>query len=283
MPPPSFVLNPDAWTLFIDCKEPTAEKMAKSYISNYKIAAKVSTLAVADYWFVHSDKVWVGIERKTISDLMSSITQDGRYEDQTSRILKSEIPFMFFLIVGDLNSLGPRERKIIDSALLHLQMQAPLKVSVVADKDAAQEWIVKTHSYLCADPCPERITAPSIESIQLHCKKKKLETAQDVYIAQLMCVHGVSEKKAQAIAQVHPTLIDLVETYKKCNSPSSRTLLLKDIPCGKQKIGPTLSTRVYTCIMNETPSEPESKRKKRKTNSSNSKEEESIDYVNVKL
>ena len=94
-------------------------------------------------------------------------------------------------------------------------------------------------------PCDKRIAAPLSEVIQTTCKKRKLETQSDVYLAQLMCISGVSEMKARVIRNVYQNFEELFAAYKKTDDKEG---LLKDFQAGKKKIGIVLSGRIYNSI-----------------------------------
>lgn len=257
------------WTIYVDCKEPKAQELCndlKTYSVNSKVGvledwfeneetevpvdAQVQNLSCADYWCVKNGKVWAMIERKTLSDMDASIVQDLRYKDQAARMLKAKVPFTFYLIVGSLDSIdGPAQQRII-SSLQHLQMEANLKVSYVPHSGHVLPYLVKTYQYLVSNPTPECITIPFVEKIQADCRKRKIDTPAVAYIAQLCAIYGVTEDSAKSIARVHGDMPTLIKAYEKCVDEVQRMRLLREIQVKKKKIGPILSERIYSCIMN---------------------------------
>jgi ERCC4-type nuclease len=248
------------WTLHIDCAEKNAATLAEE-LTLYGLKTKVSNLEVADFWFEKDGKVWCAIERKKMDDLLSSII-DGRYNDQRARLLKSEVPHLFFLIVGSIESLESSDKKRVNSAILHLQMYKNLKVAYIDHEGYTKPFFVELHQYLCNDPNLDRITAPSFEHIQINCKKRKLDNHKDVYTAQLMCVQGISEDKANAIRNSYPDLAYLMKSYENTKDEKQRAEMLKDLQAGKKKLGPVASERIYRCIMNKPAEDPSLKRHK---------------------
>lgn len=235
----------DDWVLHVDSREQKCEKLCEE-LTSAGLNVKRDTLSVADYWFSKGGTVWCGIERKTLEDLKSSII-DGRYKDQTARMLDSTIPHLWFLVVGDLQSLDGRDRQQLESAMIHVQMHKNIKVRNVPHEGFVKPFLINMRRYLCEDPSVERITAPLVQHVQLSCAKRKLDSHEKVYIAQLMCVHGVSEAKAKAVAAIYPDLVSLLRAYGNCPKGSK---MLKDVQCGKQKLGPVISARVYQCMVN---------------------------------
>jgi ERCC4-type nuclease len=256
------------WTLYIDAKEPKASKELAEELRSYNMNTEVSDMAVGDYWMVKDGKIYCSVERKKMADLLASIP-DGRYTDQTARMLKSEIPHLFFLVIGSIEALDGPDKQRVNSAMLHLQMHRNIKVAYLDHEGHVKPFFVKMHQYLCEDPSIDRITAPLIEHVQANCRKKKLDTHKDVFTAQLMCVHGVSEAKANCIANMYDDFPTLIKTYESLPDEQQRISLLKDVPCGKQKLGPVLSERIYRCIMNKDGDELSVRTAKRKATATN--------------
>lgn len=247
------------WVLHIDCKEPNAPELAEE-IRSFNIETKVDNLAICDYWYYETTahltvfrltkegKVWCGVERKKLADLLSSI-QDGRYKDQTSRILKAGIPHSFFLVVGSIEALDGPDSQKVQHAMLHLQMYQNIKVAYVPHVGFVKPFFVKMHQYLCEDPSLERFSYPLIENLQNICRKRKLDTHKDVFPAQLMCIHGVSEGKATVICAVYCDFAALIQAYGALPEEKQKIAMLKDLQAGGKKIGPVLSERIFRCVM----------------------------------
>ena len=66
---------------------------------------EIKMLEIGDIIFYHEDKIVLLIERKTITDLSSSI-KDGRYREQKKRLLCCGIPVdkVLYLLEGDVNN-----------------------------------------------------------------------------------------------------------------------------------------------------------------------------------
>ena len=88
----------------------------------------VVSMGCDPYRFSREGRVWAVIERKTMSDFVASII-DGRYVDQTARMLKSGVRHMYFLVVGLVEYPDDHTRDMIDSAIMHLQMKHSIKAS----------------------------------------------------------------------------------------------------------------------------------------------------------
>lgn len=72
---------------------------------------------------------------------------------------------------------------------------------------------------------------------------------------------GVSVDKAAAISAVYPTLNSLYSAYQKCRGPEECEALLAGIEVvsgnrvKSSRIGPSLSSRIYECMMSSDPTQ----------------------------
>jgi ERCC4-type nuclease len=84
------------------------------------------------------------IERKTVSDLLSSI-KDGRYEEQSHRLIHaSGFPKhnIFYVIEGSLSFLKPAEKQILYSAITSLAVFKGFSVYHTGTIQETGEWIL---------------------------------------------------------------------------------------------------------------------------------------------
>lgn len=140
------------YKLYIDNREPLEiieelKKLNSNTKINYEII--VATLPLFDYLITHNDfnleniennleKIIVAIERKSESDLISSI-KDGRYKEQSCRMENINInnSDIYYLIEESKpvynNKNKETERKIIQSAIISLSYQK--KFSILYSKN----------------------------------------------------------------------------------------------------------------------------------------------------
>ena len=87
------------------------------------------------------------IERKTFSDLLSSI-KDGRYEEQSHRLLNtSELPphSIVYLLEGMFSQVAnPKDKRIIYSSMTTLHYFKGFSVYRVSSTQEAAEWTLLT-------------------------------------------------------------------------------------------------------------------------------------------
>ena len=84
------------------------QKLMLASSSSSNIELKVETLPLGDIIIGNETQDFLIIERKSLTDLLSSI-KDGRYEEQSYRLngLNHHNHNIIYLIEGDVNKLNP--------------------------------------------------------------------------------------------------------------------------------------------------------------------------------
>lgn len=87
------------------------------------------------------------IERKTFSDLLASI-RDGRYEEQSYRLMHSDIGLplhnVVYLLEGMFSQMKEKDRKIIFASITSLQYFKGFSVMRTANIRESAEWLLET-------------------------------------------------------------------------------------------------------------------------------------------
>lgn len=114
--------------LKIDIRETSLIQLCQQIISQNKqyegIEIRTEALPIGDIIICDENKEYIIIERKTLVDLSSSIT-DGRYEEQSYRLngLAHHNHNIIYLIEGEMNSFVMKSRKSkIDNSMLYSAM-----------------------------------------------------------------------------------------------------------------------------------------------------------------
>ena len=114
--------------LKIDIRETTLIQLCQQNISQNKHYSEIQliteALPIGDIIICDENKEYLIIERKTLVDLSSSIT-DGRYEEQSYRLdgLVHHNHNIIYLIEGEMNSFVMKSRKSkIDNSMLYSAM-----------------------------------------------------------------------------------------------------------------------------------------------------------------
>ena len=147
--------------------------------------------------------VWV-MERKTAEDLASSII-DGRWAEQSSRLLSSSYCHVFFLIEGDLSS-----SHLAHETLLGACINAELRECVHVFRTACVEETAMVVIQL-VKKCDGR--ARGVPS-GIKPKSKRLRDSETVWIRQLMCIPSISERIARILLDHFGNLRELQEALE---------------------------------------------------------------------
>jgi ERCC4-type nuclease len=103
--------------LILDCRE---RKLIK-YLEANEISHSVEALTLGDICIKNSEGQMVALfERKTIQDLLSSIS-DGRYEEQSFRLLECGLPKnrIFYIIEGNIENYVGKGSGLYSKSTVH--------------------------------------------------------------------------------------------------------------------------------------------------------------------
>jgi len=143
---------------------------------------------------------WV-LERKSANDLAASII-DGRWTDQTSRMMTSGYSRVFYLVEGDLSSTNlPHE------TLLGACINAELRDGVHVVRTACVEETAMVVTQLVKKCAGGHRGVPS----GIHPPSKRQRDSETVWMRQLVCIPSISERIARTLLEHFGTLRALQE------------------------------------------------------------------------
>ena len=180
------------------------------------IEYKVEQLNLGDITFSNGDGTQVVVERKSLSDLESSI-KDGRYKNQVNRLLACSVPNrnIVFLIEGDLTHFrsfanGFSEKSLL-SAMTSLWYKHGFTVLRTLSITETADWVVNTASKLARINCgPGVVFDPE--------PKRSQSTPQSFYMTCLTLVPGLSSASVGALVESFPTLGVLIRALREDDS-----------------------------------------------------------------
>lgn len=212
--------------LKIDGREPEIIKSGLSDLGH------LDALLVGDFVFEgkHDGIPRLIVERKSISDLLSSI-KDGRFREQRTRLLETNVKIIY-IIEGHVIS-----DKLVLGALENLALRHNICIIPTANETQTINVVKNLYNKIGQDyiqPATKYMSARRKNDINLSPLEKMLET-----------IHGVSPSIAAAIAVNYPSVKDFV-------------LALKDKPnmlygmelSPKRKLGPKLAERISHTFLN---------------------------------
>ena len=173
----------------------------------HSLKPHVAALPVGDVACRYDDgRAWAA-ERKTADDLAKSII-DGRWADQTSRLLRADFSNVFWIVEGDLSSTSlPHE------TLLAACVNAELRSGSHVVRTACVEETAMVIQLLRKSAA----SSPGIPS-GIQPKSKRKRDAETVSIRMLMCIPSVSERIARLMLDHFITLRALQEALEDIDS-----------------------------------------------------------------
>ena len=210
-----------------------------------EINYKISTLPIGDFIIKNGDIILFIIERKTISDLASSII-DGRFREQKQRLLDTMggPDKIMYILEGEKElNYGAISKSTINSCILNLIIKHQYKVLYTMDDMETYEMLLSLYNKL-VDTDFKKIVEGPIKLI-----KKSHVLNNNPVVNMLSVIPGISINIAKKIEERYETLPILIESYNKLNDINEREKLLSDIKItDKRKIGVVLSKKIYNFL-----------------------------------
>jgi len=188
-------------TLVIDYRE-------KALLS--RLPAETKNLILGDVCIQKDGQDVIILERKTVADLSASII-DGRYQEQSFRLLESNLPphRIVYLIEGSLNHEQSIQKKGLISAMISLWFTKGFSVVQTASIDETVDYL----QILLEKVSKESDTQDYVSTLKT--KKKDKLTPENIDIVLLSQIPSISTVTAKALLQVYPTIYALTTALKE--------------------------------------------------------------------
>lgn len=243
--------------LVIDTRE---HALIKS-LEKIDVEFEISQLDVGDIIFCKGNETTHVFERKTISDLKSSIC-DGRHREQKARLIGTYEKYKIaYIIEGNLN--GKYSMKgdkgiplsTIMGALINTQYRDGIKVYRTGTVEETAEYLsIFLKKCRIGECIPESqdVSDPVVYATKMQRKKKNNVTSELLAIRTISSISGVSEHMASAVLAEHGNLFALLQCYNDLEPDAARKIL-QDIrytpSLGQEKrIGPAASKKIYDLL-----------------------------------
>jgi len=201
------------------------------------------------------------IERKSLSDLMSSI-KDGRYEEQSYRLQHAFDPRrVLYVIEGVLSTLKtPKERKLVHATMTSLQVFKGFAVVRTASVQETAEWLlamadkihrdisVKKKVPVGSTPPDTGLGHPQAYSTVVKRVKKENVTPQNIGEIFLCQLPGISHVAATAICRAHPSLVQLMDALR-LDPQCLQSLTTTDASGKSRKLGKNVHAVIAEYLM----------------------------------
>lgn len=280
---PEFRLLPGQFdvVLCVDTRETMGESRRKEMgveLNKQNVCYEQRTLHIGDFLWIAQEKpsLCTGrkprelvldyvIERKILSDLSMSI-KDGRFREQKIRLKQSGIGNIIYLIenMGDIENQSLPEQTL-RQAIYNTQIVDNICVKYTKNARATVRYLdlmTKRLQRLYSSCTLEAGEISDSQSDSSQSKTKKLTpfsafnemgskrkklTINEMFIRQLMQIHGMSYDKAAAITVLYETPNQLVEKYRNLSTEKEKEELLSKIKFGltERNLGIAISRVVY--------------------------------------
>lgn len=197
----------------IDNREPSIIKEYFNSIDNKKVITKLKNLEQGDFIIKDSNEnILLIIERKTISDLLSSV-KDSRYIEQSERYLELDIPSskIYYLIEGDYEKFDKTsiEFKTIYSCIFSLSYKKEFSLLFTNN---TFNTIVIIEQFLI------RLLENKLSSnYKVNLVKKNSITPENINTYMLNLVPGIGFKTAESILENYNNSIEKLINELKIN------------------------------------------------------------------
>ena len=278
---PHLLSNPTI-TLSLDTRE-IRSTTDRSYLQDALTALNhpphLRALSVGDFLWTatsgpHTVVLPFIVERKRLDDLISSI-KDGRFHEQKTRLKKSGIPNIIYIIEDKtIANMSDETATMIDTAIGAMQVADGFFVKRTAKLDDTIRYLVgmtemlremycdgkiavvpqelvdfRTYTQLLTilgERHPELVWCPEYETFSELVAKSGSTTLRDVFLKMLMCVKGVSIEKARVVQEQYGTPQGLVEAYRKWPG-EKRDMVMKSCAgvIERRRIGAAASERIW--------------------------------------
>ncbi|EFP01534.1 CRE-MUS-81 protein [Caenorhabditis remanei] len=208
---------------------PRIKSVIEHLIKKEDIRVDIRSLSVGDYIWVcrkidGSEIVldWV-VERKTWDDLQSSI-RGGRYDEQKARLGMAPMKNRVYLIEAP-----NRGDVACEQAVASTLSNGGYLIQRCADTRDTAAFLKEVTVRLQNKAAVEEISGVPFSQLQNLLQKKKAETVKDAWTRQLMVCPGMSQSRAEAIADRFPSMPALLKFFR-ANGDDAPIRLLHILP-----------------------------------------------------
>jgi ERCC4-type nuclease len=240
----------------------TRERDLIDYLTKAEVKFTVKQLDIADIIFENEDKnTNIHIERKTISDLKSSIC-DGRLREQKARMMNNDsinTEYITYIIEGKIPVMSSRvNNNSLLGSMINIMFRDDLNIYRTYNLTETGIFLIRLHEKLNDNSLMLTSTGVidvTVKNYSSYIKIKKSDniTPKVCYTKYLAIIPRVSHVIAEAIVERYSTLRELIDAFDACEDTKAREELLVDIKYKgtgekERRIGPVLAKRIASFV-----------------------------------
>ena len=245
--------------LVIDSRESKLKKYFTSSDKNIPISFQSLDIGDVQLLSQSDNSIQYIIERKSISDLYSSIN-DGRYREQKARLLSSVSKNrVAYIIEGNILDttlkLGALQRKIVQAAIVNMSLRDNITVYRTSNSIETGMFVELIYKKVSENPdwLVSQVKENESEVTESQSYNHLVKTVKKENMTPLICqkvqlaqIPGVSHSMADKVLDNYKSIPHLIEQYNLIESVDDKRKLLQNIQVSeKRKLGKVLSARIY--------------------------------------
>lgn len=240
--------------LLIDSRENKIKNYFNSNLDKETLNYEIVMCELGDFIFKINDDVILIIERKTISDLESSI-KDGRHKEQKTRLLANyPNTKIVYIIENEIKNLNTYQENIIYGAIINTQFRDKIQLYRTANINETINYLLHLYKkinknpefFSCSNPTTQLV--PYESTIKL--KKKDNLTPNICQVLQLAQIPGISVNISKIILNQYGSLKTLIIEFGNNNEYMLADIEIETSTGKKRKIGKVTSSKIYQFLMN---------------------------------
>lgn len=231
-------------TVYVDNREHKLFPLIQDVLSAIDgVSVIQQVLEIGDIMISKEDKDVLLFERKTISDLASSV-KDGRYKEQKHRMISKFPPHRISYIIeggsiivkGNENGLS---KSVFNGVYANTMYRDGIHMIFVKNIQETASWICDIAQKLISKPdsFDEEIGGADNYVSACRAKSKKMDNIdpRTCYHMQLAQIPGISHKLAENIAELYPNFTTLFQAITPLTKEAAIQLFSKIPLIGKKK------------------------------------------------
>jgi ERCC4-type nuclease len=190
----------------------------------------------------NSKRIDVIIERKTLSDLSSSII-DGRFREQKGRLLESvNDPCKILYIIENNKNKVTVSENVLQSAIINLIFKHGYKMLQTKDNNDTFNNVLLLYKKVRNG----EINNTNNSNIVTRMISKSDKLKANIFVNQLCIIPGVSQIIAESIKNKYINMNNLISEWNKLDQIKEKEMMLMNIHVtDKRKIGKALSKKIF--------------------------------------
>lgn len=239
--------------LLVDSREAKIINYFNSNKINSDINFEIKQLDIGDFHFLLNNSLVLIIERKTMSDLESSII-DKRLREQKSRLINSNKQIIYLIENWNENYKNNRlPISTLKSSLLNILIRDKLQIYFTNNTKDTYNTLIQIANKLINSSQKDNdiVNLDYISNIKSIKKDNIKNNMNEIFLLQ---IPKIGPKVAKSVSLKYPNIMDLCNEYNKFETEKEKEELLCNLEIDsvkKRKVGKVSSKYIYQAFINK--------------------------------